>query len=585
MAEHQSSVFRRLAISFLLIEVLVLVGMGALLFHFANIQEETDRAGREETAVQVVNELEDQIESVYSLAESLSNDTRLSRIAYHMYPDEYERYQLILGVISSLRSSTELNPSVQEIEVTFPQQELLLDSSGEYDSCYQPSKEDSRLLEGFLLYEDRRMKIRVSKPLIADLVAVESDYDCTVTFSEAFFSSLLTSFGVGENQGALLILMGEDGRPLPLAYSEEGGMAIFLLEMMQENGLQGLGSTINRKGVDYRVAEYSSDRYPFALITWRNVEVISSNILSTLIALFLMILITGSLFVLLLSQTNRRVAQPIYRLMYAFGRLGKGRLNTRIHPDHNDEFAFIYDSFNRMTAQIEKLVADIREQHSLLQNAELQQLQAQIDPHFLYNSFNVIKYMANGEEYDQIIQFVSALAQYYRFINKEVRQAIPLSSEVQHMETYLYIQQMRFSERIHVEVRGLPENADQIMVPKLILQPLVENCYVHGLKNKLGEGVILVEFSHLGRQLYISVEDNGDGMDTGKLETLRRQISATDEQTVSHALANIRRRLELAYGERDMLTLSIGSLGGLRVTLRFNLDKSPRTLGEGQIDK
>lgn len=585
MANHKTSVFRRLTGTFLLIEILVLVGVGMLLFHFANIQEEEDQAGREEMAVQVIQQLENQIETVYGLADSLSNDTRLSRIAYRMYPDEYERSQLVLGVLDSLRSSTELNASIEKIEVTFPQAELLLGSGGEYDTHYQYSQKESGLLEGFLLYEDGQLKVRISRPLISDLLGEAPDYECTVTFSDKFFSSLLTGFGEGENQGALLIIEVENGTPLSLAVSQEGKMGIFLLDYMGKHGLERLSATMSLEGEDYAVAAYSSQQYPFALVTWRNVEILSANMFSTLCALFLMILVTSALFILLIYQTNHRVAQPIYRLIYAFEQVGKGRLNTRIHPDHNDEFAFIYDSFNGMTAQTEKLINNIKEQHSLLQNAELMQLQAQIDPHFLYNSFNVIKYMANGEEYEQITQFVSALAQYYRFINKEVRQAIPLASEVQHMETYLYIQQMRFSERIHVEVKGLPENAEKILVPKLILQPLVENCYAHGLKNKLGEGVISVKFSQVGRQLYIAVEDNGDCMTPERLEDLSRQINAMDDQSVSHALSNIRRRLELAYGERDMLALSISKLGGLCVTLRFDLDKSPRLLGENSMDK
>ena len=585
MVNQKTSVFRRLTSTFLIIELLVLVGMGMLLFHFANIQEKEDQASREETAVQMVKHLENQIETVFSLADSLSNDTRLSRIAYHMYPNEYERSQLVLGVLDSLRSSTELNAFIEKMEVTFPQERLLLGSSGEYNTHYQISHEGSGLLEGCLLYENGRLKVCVSRPLIADLLGETPDYNCTITFSDQFFSSLLTSFGEGKKQGALLVLEDEDGTPLPLAFPPEGKIGSFILNCIESYGLDQINPSMNLGGDDYVVELHSSQRYPFTLITWRNVENLSANMFSTLCALFLMILITSSLFILLIYQTNHRVVQPIYRLMYAFEQVGKGRLNTRIHPNHNDEFAFIYDSFNSMTARTEKLIANIKEQHSLLQNAELMQLQAQIDPHFLYNSFNVIKYMANGEEYEQITQFVSALAQYYRFINKEVRQAIPLASEVQHMETYLYIQQMRFAERIHVEIKGLPENAEKILVPKLILQPLVENCYAHGLKNILGEGIISVRFSQVGRQLYIAVEDNGDEMTQEKLEVLQKRISAVDERSVSHALANIHRRLELAYGEQDMLTLSLSKLGGLCVTLRFDLDKSPHFPEEVSFDE
>lgn len=584
MGNHKTSVFNRLMWSFLLMEVIVLLGVGMLLFHFANVQEESDQEGREEMAIQTIAHLEDQIDTVYGLADSLCNDSRLSRIAYHMYPNQYEWSQIVLGLLDSMGSSCELNTSIETIQVVFPEEKLLLDSSGTYDNAYEMPAVAGKLLDGFLSYKDGLLQVQVSRPVIASLVGDTPDYTCQITFAEQYFESALTAFGDSEKQGALLLLQQEESS-IPLAVSQENGIGAELLKKIGEQGLEGLHSEIDLEGGRYALFCSSSQRYPLTLVTWRNVDRLSSTMVFTLASFLVLFLVTSTLFIFLIWQTNHRVAKPIYRLMYAFEQVGKGRLNTRIHAGHNDEFTFIYDSFNSMTAQTERLIADIKEQHSLLQNAELMQLQAQIDPHFLYNSFNVIKYMANGEEYEQIVQFVSALAQYYRFINKEVRQAIPLASEVQHMETYLYIQQMRFAERIHVEVKGLPDNADQILVPKLILQPLVENCYNHGLKNKLGEGILSVEFSQLGRQLYITVEDNGDGMTPEKLAGLQKQIQAADERTVSHALANIRRRLELAYGERNMLTLSISKLGGLCVTLRFDLDKSPRFLENGANDK
>ena len=251
-----------------------------------------------------------------------------------------------------------------------------------------------------------------------------------------------------------------------------------------------------------------------------------------------------------------------------------GDLSTRIRHNKNDEFSLIYESFNNMSARTQQLIEDIKEQHVLLQNAELAQLQAQIDPHFLYNSFNMIKYMAEGEEYEQISETVSNLAEYYRFINKETRQAIPLQAEVRHMETYLYIQQLRFEGRIQLDDGQLPQQAAGFMVPKLILQPLVENCYKHGLKNKLQDGLIQIRYLIEGDRLTLSIADNGGEMTEEKLEEARRHMYDTDNQSISHALSNTRRRLELAFGDPDMIALSINEDQGLTVALRFDLTKT-----------
>ena len=567
------SVFRKLAWMTAAIELFVLIGAGALVIHYARVQEEAERAAREEAAENAMEQIENQLQAGFDVIEQLSGDTRLSRVAYHMYPNEYERSQLILSIVESLTTSAALNPSIGDLGILFPSEEISLSSSGGYDNRVRYERIPPGHIDTLVL-DDGELQLRIPHPLISDVLGEIPDYECRLEFSESNFTSALTVLGDNREQGALLIYTGENG---PSAYApkmpEGTEFCSEILERFTDGGPEAHGERAYISGHRYDLDVIRSQRYPFALVIWSSSDTFSSNMIFTLSSLLVLILVTSCLLIFLLYQTNRLVARPIRLLMNAFEQVGKGGLDTRIHHDQNDEFHLIYDSFNTMTERTGQLIENIKEQHNLLQNAELMQLQAQIDPHFLYNSFNIIKYMADGEEYEQITEFVSALAQYYRFINKETRQAIPLSAEVKHMETFLYIQQMRFEERIRVEMKGLPEDADSILVPKLILQPLVENCYNHGLKNKLENGVIAVEFLRSGSELFISVEDNGDEMDPNKLEELKKQVKRSDDQSVSHALSNIRRRLELAYGEPDMLNLSIGKLGGLRVTLHFDLNK------------
>lgn len=383
-------------------------------------------------------------------------------------------------------------------------------------------------------------------------------------------------FGSGENAGAVLFLTAKSSEIIPIVESDtdEGIANQLIQQLISENQTLVTAHTVELDSKEYTLFTRSSHDYPFTLVAYRQAT-ISKNMFNTLLQIAAVILGSSLCFLLLIWHTNRRVARPIYRLMAAFEEVKKGGLSTRIHHDRKDEFYFIYDAFNKMVVHTGQLVSDIAEQHKLLQNAELIQLQAQIDPHFLYNSFNIIKYMADGEEYEQITEFVSTLARYYRFINKETRQSIPLSAEMEHTKAYLDIQQMRFADRIQVTVDSLPEEIKDYLVPKLILQPLVENCYNHGLKNKLSGGYIRISFTLSGRRFYISVEDNGGEMDQQKLEKLRMSVRDIRDESVAHALANIRRRLELAYGDANMLSLSIGEMGGLCVTLAFDRDKKP----------
>ena len=133
VSHGRSSVFRRLAAMLFLIEAVVLCGVSLLLFRYAGIQEAADRETVQESLEQGVRRLENQIESVYRMTDNLLNDTRLARIAYHMYPDDYERSRLVLGILDSLRNISDLNPVVEDICVSFPMENLDLSISNQYN--------------------------------------------------------------------------------------------------------------------------------------------------------------------------------------------------------------------------------------------------------------------------------------------------------------------------------------------------------------------------------------------------------------------------------------------------------------------
>lgn len=572
----KNSVFRRLTILFLLIEGVILIGVSALLYRYVEMQDTYENNTLRENVSSGIEQIDEQIKSAYQMTQNIVSDTRLAQIAYHMYPDQYEKSKLVLGVLSSIRNIQNLNPVVEDIKITFPRESLDLSVSNQYNkwSEYQLPSESEKTLMDFLFIEDGILKIRITYPLGSQLLGELPDYECEVTLSQNFLISFLSSFHSNEQTGALLLLNSKDMKVIPVSEPEMDFLGEQITKNIEQNGTIPFGN-IQVNGEDYRVFSQTSNEYPVTLLTYRNTTYLNKKIFTTLIQIFCVILLSGFFFLIIIWQTNNRVVVPIYRLMEAFDKIKERKLSTRIFHDRKDEFHFIYDAFNEMVQHMEQLIADIREQHTLLQNAELMQLQAQIDPHFLYNSFNIIKYMADGEEYDQITEFVSALARYYRFINKEIRQSIPLSVEVEHMRTYVYIQQMRFADRIRVEIDQLPPQAAQFPVPKLILQPLVENCYNHGLKNKLDDGIITVSFTLSGTVLSVCVADNGEEMTTEKLLQLQQQVTKTDDASVSHALANIRRRLELAYGSDNMLQLSLGDAGGLQIKLLFDLQKKP----------
>ena len=564
----RSSVVRRLAIYIVLIESFVLIVVGLLIYRYAWLQDQTESRAREATVEQGADQINDLIDAVSQMMQNLYVDSRISQLAYHSYLNEYDRSRIVLGLISNLNNMKDLNPVIENVKISFPGDELELSSEGGYNRWreYQPPSDQEIKLTEFLYYDGEKgtLKLRMAYPLITTVTGKAPDYACEVTLSRKFLEVYLQTFGSSLQNGAVVVLSAQDGS-LQLAGDNVG--------LLPEEDIKAFRKDLRFDGTALQLQYSRMEHYPITLAAWRQTGTLTHNMIMTLISIALVIMFTVLLLMLMLRHANRSIGRPLRKLMMAFEAVKGGDLSTHISHNRTDEFSYIYESFNEMTDQNRQLIEDIKEQHSLLQNAELAQLQAQIDPHFLYNSFNIIKYMADGEEYEQITEFVSSLAEYYRFINKETRQAIPLSAEVRHMETYVYIQQMRFESRIQVDEGKLPEEAAAYPVPKLILQPLIENCYKHGLKNKLADGVITITYHLEYNRLTITIEDNGGEMTEEKLEEIKAHLRDATPESISHALANTRRRLELAYGDPEMLNVGINQERGLIVRLWFDLTK------------
>lgn len=315
---------------------------------------------------------------------------------------------------------------------------------------------------------------------------------------------------------------------------------------------------------------YAIEKYGITLLTYQDDRLITGALGGSMVYMVALILLMSLLFGLVILWTNHAVNRPIRRIMEGLEKVRAGDRTVRIHHEKKDEFSFIYDSFNAMVQEIEDLIRNVQDQQVLLQNAELRQLQSQINPHFLYNSFYNIKFLAHNEEYEQIETFVTALARYYRFINKEKDLHVALHSEAAHMENYVEIQQMRFGDKITVEKQDPPAALADFKVPKLILQPIVENAYNYGLHDKLADGRLTIRYAEDGAFLLCVIEDNGGALTAERLQELRKQINTFEGEAASHAMTNVNRRLMLAYGEGSGLLLDIGEAGGLRVTLKIN---------------
>ena len=280
-------------------------------------------------------------------------------------------------------------------------------------------------------------------------------------------------------------------------------------------------------------------------------------------------LVVGIGFMILLYTA---VSRPMLRLQQAIRTVRKGDLATRLGRTWAAEYQDVYDQFNRMAEQIQELIEHQYVMQLLTTRAELSQLQYQINPHFLYNTCFNLRALLEEEDYERAIPYADMLGRYLGYITHS-GQTGRLSEEVEYAKAYGEIQQLRFANRVEFTFGQVPGDLADMQVPRLILQPLIENAYEHGVRQLLQGGIIRVSFHRMSPDaLDIRVEDNGQDLTQERIDELQQMLrnpSGSDPME-SIALVNIQRRLMLFYHNESRLSVERSELGGLMSCLHIH---------------
>lgn len=263
------------------------------------------------------------------------------------------------------------------------------------------------------------------------------------------------------------------------------------------------------------------------------------------------------------------INRPVKYLLRAIWEIEAGRYQLTDMPiTGNDEFRILYQSFHKMAHNLDNLIHQVYEQKILTQRAELKQLQSQINPHFLYNSFFNIYRLAKDEDCENIVLFSKYLGNYYQYITRNAASEVPLSAEYEHAVNYCSIQKFRFDGRLEIRLSPLPEAFRSLKVPRMIIQPILENAFEHGL-NQVPSPSLCLNIFQEDDALILSVENNGPGLSETLLTELKEKLEAPESTLETTALINIHRRLRMTYGKTAGLYLSQKDGYGLTVNIRI----------------
>ena len=292
------------------------------------------------------------------------------------------------------------------------------------------------------------------------------------------------------------------------------------------------------------------------------------NTLMIVVGVLVTLLAATLLFTVVAQRSlSRAIHKPIHRLESFAGALAGGDLHARAPETSVEELQELTQSLNTMAGRLQDLIDENRRDQENLKKSELRALQAQINPHFLYNTLDAIVWLAEAGQSKEVIHITRALSDFFRISLSQGKDWIPLSEEIKHLTGYLTIQKIRYRDILDYEI-DIPEEIYHVQVLKLLLQPLVENAIYHGVKHRRGRGMISVTGGIDGEFLVLRVRDNGAGMTPERLAEVREGLKKDSGQSAGYGLFNVNKRIQLYYNQPQGVEIESETRGGTTVSIR-----------------
>lgn len=279
-------------------------------------------------------------------------------------------------------------------------------------------------------------------------------------------------------------------------------------------------------------------------------------------------LMTAFLTALLSILVSRGITRPIRFLSRAMENFGQGNFDINCQVDSEDEIGRLSHTFNQMVMDMNSLVHTVYEQKVMKQEAQMKSLQMQINPHFLYNTLDTINWMARIRHVDEIGDMVAALSNMMRY-SLEKKSFVRLGEEVKSLKDYIAIQNYRYRDKMVAEIE-IDESLMSLYIPRLLIQPILENAIVHGIEEKLDKGHILVAARREDEDLYIQIMDDGVGMTEETMShILREDYSMKKSGHTSIGVVNVNRRIQMIYGKDYGLLVQSVLGAGTKITIHI----------------
>ncbi|WP_225446293.1 cache domain-containing sensor histidine kinase [Paenibacillus rhizovicinus] len=332
------------------------------------------------------------------------------------------------------------------------------------------------------------------------------------------------------------------------------------------------GSFTSDEGRDSRMYTVQDSDFGWKIVGVSYVNELVANQDNMRLSFAILGLICIVIAILIAVILSQRVSRPIRQLEKYMKEVEKGNFDLHVPVPRTIEIGRLARAFNLMVGKIKELMSQVISDQEQKRQSEINALQAQINPHFLYNTLDSIVWMAQSNKNQEVIAMTSALAKLFRASISKGEELVPIRNEIEHIANYLKIQKMRYSDKLDYLIE-VGDSVQHFLTIKVILQPIVENAIYHGIKKKRGPGWITITSEETEHDIALIVEDNGSGMDEETVRTLLFPAAKRAEGR-GVGIRNVHERLQLYFGMQYGLSYKSLPGEGTTVTIRFPKNKA-----------
>ncbi|MHA6485190.1 sensor histidine kinase [Paenibacillus sp. strain BS8-2] len=537
-----------------------------------NVIEDEMQSLKQKDTTYLANEINRSVTTLSSLGFLLSEDIHIQQMqTLHLLESAYERNSERLRIMERLRLLNVSQRWDTQYSIYSPENKQFVSTNTYLSYDLDTVK---KLLAPKWKYEEittqsfKQMRFirHIVKPASKITNLDQAGIIVEISFPEEHIIKDLDAFKqTGKGDPFLMSMEGDS----ILNSSSDAPMVANIAELLrsEEMSLGHSNNIVQFAGDDYLVTLAPIETLDWYLVDYTPLKSVMQPIVKTQILFYGSVILLLAMSLLTAYMLYRNVQRPIGLLIRNVKRLQDGNYATRINVNPKNEFGYLFERFNDMAAETERLIGKVYVEELRRREANVKQLQSQINPHFLYNCFALIRSLARLDKKESVMKLSMHLAKYYRYTTRVEKLTATLREELQLLESYLEIQRFHIQ---HMNYRiDMPEDMLALEVPRLLLQPVVENAVLHGIERYDGDGVITITGHTSDGWHEIVVADNGIGMTEEQLHALEQRILETPDDNTGCALWNINQRLLFQFGERSSLTFRRKPDGGIAVHLRW----------------